>query len=81
MSELLEAVRIFANVLASVIVEVYNSGGNAGLLVLSIIGIFSILSSVMRDASKTLGALFVVCIATPFLFIEYLIKKYKNRNE
>jgi len=57
------------------------AGGSPIIAILACLGTFAILSSVIKDSSRTLGVLFVVCIAAPFLFIEYLIKKYKNKNE
>jgi len=76
-----ELITLFAETLSNGLMAVYDKGGNMGLLMLSLIGIFAILSSVIRDSGKTLGALFVVFIAAPFLFIEYLWKKYKENKK
>lgn len=76
-----EAVNITATVMSEGIVYIYDTGGNVGLALLAFIGIFAILSSVIRDSGKTLGVLFIVCIAAPFLLIEHLWKKAKSKED
>ena len=80
MSVIVEAINITANVMASAVVETYEAGGNPALGVLAAVGLFAILSSVIRDSGKTLAMLFIVCVAAPFLLIEKIYKKYKEKN-
>jgi hypothetical protein len=78
---IIEAANITATVMATAIVETYKAGGNPALLILAVIGIFSILTSVFTSSGKALSQLFIVFIAVPWLFIEFLIKKYKKKKD
>jgi len=80
MSVIIEATNITANVFSSAIVETYKAGGNPALVLLAMLGIFAILSSAIKNSSRVLATLFIICIAAPFLFIEYLWKKYKGQS-
>jgi len=81
MSVIVEAVNITATVMSGAIIQIYESGGNNGLALLAIVGVFAILSSVIRDSGKTLAMLFIVCVAAPFLLIESIYKKYRKKME
>ena len=78
---IVEAANITATVMASAIVNTYKLGGNPALLVLAMFGMFAIIASTIKDSSKVLGTLFIVAIAAPWLYIEYLIKRHKEKKK
>ena len=76
MSELADVLMVFVKPF----VDYIAAGGSPLLAMLAAVGVICIMASVIRDSGKTLGVLFVVVIAAPWLLIEYLWKKHKRAN-